>query len=297
MLIYAMTNINKTILFLIFLVLLSSNSFAGGIFWEVKSKNNNKATVYLLGSIHMATDELYPMPKEIDAAFSNSDYLVLELDISKINPIEMQKKMMLEDGKTIDNLLSESLIDKLETEFSNVGMKKSEWMRFRPWSAILILTQKILIRDGLSPDLGIDFHYLMETIKDGQEVLELESFELQMETFARLDSFPDSYIDYSLESLHEGKKMVDQMIKAWKIGDTLSISKILWDEESQKIEGYDELLKIMLDERNVGMTNKIEEYLNTNKTYFVIVGAGHLLGEKGILQLLVNTKKYNILKK
>jgi len=294
-----MTNINKIILFFIILVLHSFNSFAGGIFWEIKSKNNinHKATVYLLGSIHMATDELYPMPKEIDVAFSNSDYLVLELDISKINPIEMQKKMILDGGKTIDNLLSENLINKLENEFSNFGMKKSEWMRLRPWAAVLILTQKILMRDGLNPDLGIDFHYLMESIKDGQEILELESFELQMETFARLDSFPDSYIDYSLESLHEGKKMIDNMIKAWKKGDTLAISKILWDEESQKIEGYAELLKIMLDERNVGMTKKIEEYINSDKTYFVIVGAGHLLGEKGILQLLQNTKKYNILKK
>jgi uncharacterized protein YbaP (TraB family) len=46
-------------------------------------------------------------------------------------------------------------------------------------------------------------------------------------------------------------------------------------------------------ERNDAMTQKIEEFLQTDKTYFVAVGAGHLVGERGIVQQL-RDKNYTV---
>jgi uncharacterized protein YbaP (TraB family) len=42
----------------------------------------------------------------------------------------------------------------------------------------------------------------------------------------------------------------------------------------------------LLDDRNTAMTAKIEHFLQTPKSYFVAVGAGHLVGEQGILSQL-----------
>ncbi len=295
--IYSMATTSKIILLFSLFILSTSHCPGGGILWEINSKENPKSKVYLLGSIHMASEDLYPMPKQVSTAFSDSDYLALELDISKIDPAEMKKKMMIGGGRNIDELLSFETIAKLDNEFLKFGLKKSVWEKFKPWAALLTLSQLKLNAEGFRPDLGIDFHYLMETIKDGQEVLELESFELQMDMFAHLDLFSEQYIEYSLQSLDSDIKMVSSLIQAWKTGDTLTFSKFIWNEKNEKQEENKKILKIMLDDRNVAMAQKIEEYLTSDKTYFVIVGTGHLLGKAGILQLLANKQKYQLIKK
>ena len=59
-------------------------------------------------------------------------------------------------------------------------------------------------------------------------------------------------------------------------------------------EEIEELNNIIYYQRNLGMENKIEEYLNdTTKTYFVVAGAGHMVGDKGIISLLI-AKGYKV---
>ena len=58
---------------------------------------------------------------------------------------------------------------------------------------------------------------------------------------------------------------------------------------TSSIRDYPQLKPLMtklLDDRNTAMTAKIERFLQTPKTYFVAVGAGHLVGEQGILSQL-----------
>ena len=74
-------------------------------------------------------------------------------------------------------------------------------------------------------------------------------------------------------------------IDAWRAGDSDKLQELL----TQTINDYPQLTSIMkrlLDDRNDAMAKQIEQFLSTNKTYFVAVGAGHMLGEHGIVSLL-----------
>ena len=85
---------------------------------------------------------------------------------------------------------------------------------------------------------------------------------------------------------------MDQLLKAWKAGDPDALEAAL----TQPVQQYPFLKPVMaklLDERNDAMTQKIVGFLNTPKTYFVAVGAGHLVGEHGIVSQL-RAKNYKV---
>jgi uncharacterized protein YbaP (TraB family) len=85
---------------------------------------------------------------------------------------------------------------------------------------------------------------------------------------------------------------VGSMVRAWTSGDAQTLESILADAMPPDAS-LAPILKKLFDERNDKMTSKIEGYLKSNGTYFVIVGAGHLVGKKGIVELL-KSKGYGV---
>jgi uncharacterized protein YbaP (TraB family) len=77
----------------------------------------------------------------------------------------------------------------------------------------------------------------------------------------------------------------ESMVRAWTSGDAQALESIIADAV-QPDTSLAPVLEKLLDKRNVKMTSKIEGYLNSNGTYFVIVGAGHLVDKSGIVELL-----------
>ena len=75
------------------------------------------------------------------------------------------------------------------------------------------------------------------------------------------------------------------MVKSWRDGDAEALAKVLVDT-AQKNQGSKRIMKLLLDDRNIGMTEKIAELLNAGKKIFVVVGAGHTTGENSIIDLL-----------
>ncbi len=79
---------------------------------------------------------------------------------------------------------------------------------------------------------------------------------------------------------------------AWKSGDEDKMEAIIArsaNEDSNIASMYEKLLY----ERNRRMVSKIEGYLRTDQVHFVVVGAGHLVGREGIINLLKN-KGYSV---
>jgi uncharacterized protein YbaP (TraB family) len=78
---------------------------------------------------------------------------------------------------------------------------------------------------------------------------------------------------------------LDKLVQAWTSGDTKGMESIITksvSEDKRLSPIYDKFIY----ERNRNMVSKIEDYLKTKETYFVIVGAGHLVGNQGIIEIL-----------
>ena len=253
--------------------------------WEAKSAKN---TVYILGSIHLARASLYPLDKKIEDAFARSDALAVEVNIEAYDPVVLQQMFMergvYSDGSTIGDHLSEETFKLVVDKMRSLGLGLTQTVLFKPWFLAVTLATLELVKLGFNPEYGVDKHFLIKA--KNKKILELESVEYQLNLF---DGFTDKQQDLFLFStlldLNIIEKEMDDLIEAWENGDVVKTEEILM----QGLEQYPEILPIVdkiFYQRNIKMAAKIENYLDTNDTYFVVVGAGHLVGEKGIIQLL-----------
>jgi len=132
-------------------------------------------------------------------------------------------------------------------------------------------------------------HFLNE-VKESQRIDEMETPEFQMSILSSAtEQEQQEFLTASLKQADKVKEMVHKMQQAYISGDTTSLEKLVREEES----GPKALMKKLLDDRNVTMTQRVEQYLKGKEPSFVVVGAGHIIGEKGIVKLL-QAKGYHV---
>jgi len=271
-------------LFIIFALSLEAKS----LLYKVNSKTS---TVYILGSIHLAKPEVYPLAKEIEKAYNKSDVLVLELDptseaTTKTIEATILKSGMYPKGKTLQTQLTHKTYTRLKSYTDKAGVELEKMQGMRPWVVMLQLSIVEMMRLGYSAELGIDQHFLTKSKEDNKPIIELETAEEQMALLSKENQkFQDKLLFYTLESMHELEPMLDEMFRAWKNGEGETFDKIM----TQTIEeepGLNQMYDDLITKRNHMMSKRIREFLKTNKKYFVVVGSGHVVGSEGIVALL-----------
>jgi uncharacterized protein YbaP (TraB family) len=264
--------------------------------WHVTTE---KGSVYLLGSIHIAPPELYPLAKEIETAYAASKFLVVECDVEKGSPEEMQKivmeKGMYGENDALSKHVARETLASLTKTATDLGIDIATLEKMKPWMVAVQLSALRMQNLGLDPSKGIDKHFLKKAKKPGKEkeVLELESVEEQLGLFAGFsDEQQEKFLVSTLGEVDGMKEQMDALFTAWKDGDAKKMEAATFGELKKKPE-LKLVFEKMFDERNVKMVAKIEGYLKDKGPHFVVVGAGHLVGPKGLLQLLTD-KKYKV---
>jgi uncharacterized protein YbaP (TraB family) len=260
--------------------------------WKVSSTTTS---AYLLGSIHAAKPDIYPLDSAIEDAFASAKYLVVEVNV---NNVDNQKvtDILLEHGvyplgEGLRDNLSSSLYDALTEQFERFGVNIAILDSYRPWVILMTLEQLTLQDLGYLPENGIDYYFLDKAAQT-KMILELETAEFQLEL---LYSLPDELIIKSLEYDVENMTLqedMEELLQIWEDGDAAKMESMLFEgltEEPELAPYYEKLF----DERNFIMAVKIEEFLADDEIYFVVVGAGHLVGENGLVNLL-SEKGYTI---
>jgi len=252
---------------------------------------SHNSTVYILGSIHLAKPDFYPLDKAIEEAYRGSDTLVVELDPESRRAAEVMQRTMATlgyypQGKSLRSELSPQTYRALQAYTEKSGLRLEELERMRPWVVMLQLTMTEMLRLGYSPELGIDKHFIAQAKRDRKAVLELETIEEQLTLLSRDDrSYQERLLRYSLSTMHEIEPMLEELAVRWQKGDGEAMERMfllsLQDDADLK-EVYEDLVI----KRNNRMTQKIVSYLRTGRVYFVVVGAGHVIGDEGIAALL-----------
>jgi uncharacterized protein YbaP (TraB family) len=258
--------------------------------WRVQSKT---ATVYLLGSVHFFKADMYPLDERIERDFDKADVLAVEANINNVSNLSIKKLLetaFYSGGDTLENHVSAETYGLVKKEFAGSGLPTGLIDKQKPWLLALTLTSIKLAQLGFDPAYGIDVHFLSEA--DGKkEVAELESADYQISLFSNFtDKEQEIYLLTTLKDLKMLGQEVDELITAWKSGDVGRLESILKKDEDKKTSFINERL---IYERNRGMASKIEGFLKTGKIYFVAVGAGHLVGDRGIIGIL-KRKGYSI---
>jgi uncharacterized protein YbaP (TraB family) len=256
--------------------------------WKASSPSTE---VYLLGSIHLGKQEWYPLAKEIEASFERSKYLVVEADESKTDAVKLQQ-LALEHGlyappDSLSKHLSAETMKALSALGEKLGLPAASLEPMKPWLLSITLSSLALIKLGYSPDLGIDRHFTRAAKEKGKEILELESMEYQIKLLAGLsDELQQKFLEQTIEEAGDAKEQMEKVVGAWSKGDAATVEDEMLKKRAAKNTAQAEFQAKLIDERNVSMAKKVEEYLKTKDVHFVVVGAAHLVGEKGIVRLL-----------
>ena len=252
--------------------------------WKIQSKTN---TVFVFGSIHYLKKEFYPLDEKIENSFTQSDILAVEANINDIKRGDIQKLVgsaFYPDNETLEKNVSVETYEMVKKELGGLSLPADVINKERPWFLALTFTSLETLKLGFDPRYGIDNYFLSKAT--GKKIFELESFDYQISLFSKLsDKDQELFLLYTLKDLNVLRQELDGLIQAWNSGDTKSMELILTKslEEDKRLSPIYEKL---VYERNREMASKIEDYLKRKETYFVIIGAGHLVGDQGIIQIL-----------
>jgi len=251
--------------------------------WLIKSE---KATVYLLGSVHIGKKENYPLHEKIENAYASADCLVVEANVTSSKELEQQKIMLqlasLPKEKTLKEVVPEKLYSLVDVECKKLGFPITAFERYKPWLIALNISSLKTLQGGYNPMYGIDRYFLNKAELDNKDIAELESLDFQLKL---LDSISLDIQNEFLEqtcttTVEDYKKLTDEMYTCWKNADPEKMNDIVKRYEN------DTMIQLIFRERDKGMAEKITDYLKTNKTYFIVVGSAHLTGEGSVIDLL-----------
>jgi uncharacterized protein YbaP (TraB family) len=253
--------------------------------WRVRSATN---TVYVLGSLHLAKKEIYPLHQKIENAFERSEILVVEANVNDIKKMDVQKLMesaFYPPQDTLEKHVSIENYEWVKKEINKFGISAELINKQRPWFLSMTLVALESLKLGLDPNLGIDKYFLSKA-EGKKKILELESLDYQIELLSNLsDKDQELFLLYTLKDLNIMEQELNQLTQTWISGDTQAMESILTRSVSED-KRLSPIFEKLIYERNRKMVSKIEDFLRTKETHFVIVGAGHLVGNQGIIGLL-----------
>jgi uncharacterized protein len=258
---------------------------AHGLLWKVSSA---ASAIYLLGSIHVASSDMYPLPRHIEEAFRRSSVLVVEVDLNKVDQSTMQPLVMAKGMYPFNDSLWNHVSPETKTLVTRFcdenGLSSETFTRVKPWLAAVMASMLPMQSYGMTPALGIDRHFL-NLAKNGMRVEQLETAEGQLRLLADIpESKQEQYLAATLKSTGLTPQLVQVFKTAWVTGDARKLEPLLSDA-SQGAAGLEK--KIFAD-RNPHMADAAEQCLRNHERCFVVVGAGHLIGHAGVVRLLQN---------
>ena len=280
-----------TVIALVCLVLsITATVHADLCMWEIQDCHNK---AFLLGSIHLMPENAYPLDSTIEEAFGGSDVLVVELDATTLNQNVINNFIGLNaiyrDSTNLQSRLDEALFDSLVTDFAELGLNEQQLNMFKPWFVSLNLGMGALQKIDIETGLGIDMHFLNQAHEKEMEIIELEEATSQLEAISSMDEDTQiDFLEYAVDEFDNAGENFNEMLVAWQEGDTeklnsISKEKILSMEE--EMPGMKDYYDKMFTQREEEMTKEIIELVENEEahTYFIIVGAFHLVGDDGLI--------------
>ncbi|HYC37381.1 MAG TPA: TraB/GumN family protein [Usitatibacter sp.] len=254
--------------------------------WEVISLKNR---VYLFGTVHAGKKGWYPLPAPVEEAFLDSKVLVVEADITDVDAIA-------KSGPILTYTPPDSLAKHVEPEhydrfrklLGRYQVPEEQAARMKPFMAVSLLVFAEWGRLGYLPQYGVDAYLIAKARAENKRILEIEGLQVQTQLIESLGEKESKVLfEGTLTALESGltSEQITGMVNAWQSGDPKLLLEIA-RKYNESVPGAREFEEKFIWSRHDAMVEKIEGYLQTGARHFVAVGALHLAGPRGLVELL-----------
>lgn len=268
----------------------------GPLLYKVTDSDGNIA--WLFGSIHVGKESYLPLPEYVMDAFEGSDALAVECDIVNTYYEPDANDCFYSGGSTIDKHLTEETYKLWVESISKSGQSGAIAMlkKYKAAFWYSYFSNELVSALGAKTKHGIDRYLIYYATDIGMEIQEIESIDYQLKLQLNFsDAIAQELLVDILECLNdqeqiaEYNKQLDALINAWKTGDGVYLGKeevIDEDSSEQEKAAFEEYNKVMITDRNIRMVEFAENALKSGKEVFITVGAAHVCGEGGMVDLL-----------
>lgn len=258
------------------------------LFYSLTRDNNQ---LWVLGSVHLGDPSMYPLDSMVTHAWDSSDELVLELDLDKTSPKMMMKwivnKGMYPEGQSLQQEISDTLLLRLNSLLTKIGVQPHRFQNFRPWMICIQLSGSMMEQQGLAKEWGVDYRFMHLAKAEGRPLIALETHEEQLSSLESLSLVePAAVLEWCVDDAEELLRAPHKLIDCWKTGDAECLSELVLEGPLVNPE-MQVVRESFFDKRNVRMVDRLHGFVRKNRSYFMVVGTGHLLGEQGIINLLM----------
>lgn len=243
------------------------------------------STIYLYGTIHLRRPGGDWGGENAKAALASAEEVWTEMPLGPETDATVQR-LVFANGFSPDRPLSSRLTAEEFARFTEVtqelGVPAANLDAMRPWLAALTLTMLPMVQAGYDPDHGID--EAIHTAAGDKGRRAFETAEQQMGFFANMSEETQmQMLRDAIEEAGKGSEILDEMSLAWERGDLAALERLVVDEfKAEAPEAYD----VIFTQRNQAWTAELMHELDGSGVDFVAVGAGHLVGEDGLVTLL-----------
>lgn len=254
-----------------------------GFVWRVSNGDNS---VYLAGSIHLLPTDAYPLPSAFRDAFADAEIVAFETDIGKLRESAIQTRLY-RAARYDKGGLGEHLSDRLYADVNDVlddmGLSISAVRRFRPWFVASMIELSAFRSAGFKQDLGVDTHFYDKAEKAGKTILPLETVDRHLQLLSGMPpEVARGYLRTTVENVDKLDDAPTVVYDYWRTGDAEGLSGYVADQ----VEAEPALFDRLLFKRNQRWLKEIERLIAGDENAMVLVGALHLVGERGLVQQL-----------
>jgi uncharacterized protein YbaP (TraB family) len=250
--------------------------------------------IYVAGTIHLLREEDHPLPLAYEKAYAASQELIFELppapDRKEKLAQQLLEKGTLATNQKLEDKIPAPNLQQVQDWCKGIGLSADSFNTMRPWLVALTVTTTEFQRLGAKQANGVEPLYEKKATADNKPTSGLETVEQQLDLFAKLSPQQEQHLlQQTLQEVKTVQQRFHSMIRSWRSGDIDALYTMLTSEA----EKYPELIERFLHARNANWLDQLSTLLQKPQTTYVLVGAGHLGGKKGVLAGL-SAKGYKV---
>jgi uncharacterized protein YbaP (TraB family) len=252
--------------------------------WALHGAHN---TVYLAESVHLLKPGDSTLPGAFTRAYDDSTQLVMELDLAKLDTSSVSAWMLehgrYPEGQSMQQALGPERFAHVEAQAITLGLPIEQLSILRPWVVALTLSDLMYLKLGYDPESGVEEQLVARAQHDGRPTAGLETLDEELGQLEGMSPEDQArFLELTLQDLKDTGTETDQMLTAWRSGDSNALAAQLSDAYNQ----FPELYRALVSARNQRWLPQIKSYLAADHNVLIVVGALHVVGKGGLLELL-----------
>lgn len=255
------------------------------LLWEIEGEGLDK-TSYLFGTIHMIGKEDFVLTAPTQKAFDDSERVAFEIDLEEMMDVSAMMPLMMKafmaNDTTLSDLLTEEQYTKVDKHFQKLGIPLMFLERLKPMFLSMMASEDLTTGQATGDIVSYEMKLMERANSQSKEIDGLETAEFQMSMF---DSIPYKVQAHMLMDALEGtgdgnSADFDLMVDLYKKQDIAAMQQLM--EGDGTLGQYEDLLLV---QRNKNWIPIMADMMTKNSVFFA-VGAGHLGGQMGVVNLL-----------